>query len=468
MATPRTPRKRAAKEKRDTEGTAPEAAIDTSSSEANPFAGSTKEAKAQDDPMILKGAEKSDDPTSAAKEADAPAENPAVEDAVVLDEPKPEPEAEEPKAAPEPKKPEPKTSEPAAIAAAPTVVKSGPGFFPLVLGGVVAAGLGFGLARYVVPEGWPVPGSTPLQAQLTQQADEIKALRADLQALPQDDGSAVLAELGTVRTTADTALETANSARTAAEEALAAAATLPATGAPAEDATARISALEERLTALEQRPAAASGADPAILSQLSADIDSLRSGLEAQKAAAVTQVQAAETARVETETKAQTVLLQAALTKVEAAMQNGAPYGEPLTLLADAGVAVPAVLSDNAEGGLPTIAALTDAFADPARAALEASLRGNMGNSWSERVSSFLRSQTGARSLTPQEGDDPDAILSRANAAVASGDLQTAMTEIATLPEEAQAALAAWVEQAKLRLDAQTATVDLATALSER
>lgn len=460
MATPRTPRKNAAKEKRETAGTAPEAAIDTSSSEPNPFAGSTQEAKAPDDPMTLEGAE-------------TPAENPTVEDAVVLDEPAPEPEAAEPKAEPDPKEPEakesePKTLDPAAIAAAPTVVKSGPGFFPLVLGGVVAAGLGFGLARYVVPEGWPVPGSTPLQAQLTQQADDIKALRADLQALPKDDGSALLSELGAVRTTADTALESANSARTAAEEALAATATLPASGAPAEDVTARLSALEERLTALEQRPATSGGADPAILSQLSADIDSLRSGLEAQKAAAATQIQEAETARVETETKAQTVLLQAALTKVEAAMQNGTPYAEPLALLADAGVAVPAVLSDNAENGLPTSAALTDAFAAPARAALEASLRGNMGSSWSERVSSFLRSQTGARSLTPQEGDDPDAILSRANAAVASGDLQTAMTEIATLPEEAQTALAAWVEQAKLRLDAQTATVDLATALSER
>lgn len=459
MATPRTPRKRAVKEKRDNESNAPEATVDTSSSVPNPFDVGTDDAKAPEEALVLDEAEKSDEPATAAEEADAP-----VEDAVLLNEPEPEPEPE----TAEPRVPEIRDPEPVATATTPTIVKSGPGFFPLVLGGVVAAGLGFGLARYVVPEGWPVPGSTPLQTQLTQQADDIKVLRAELQALPKEDGTAFLADLGAVRATADTALKTADAAKETADEAMAAAATLPATKASDDDVTMRVSALEERLTALEALPVATTGADPAVISQLSADIDSLRSGLEAQKAAAATQVQEAETARVETETMAQMVLLQAALTKVDAAMQNGAPYGEPLALLADAGVAVPAVLSDNAEGGVPTIAALTDAFADPARAALEASLRGNMGNSWSERVSSFLRSQTGARSLTPQEGNDPDAILSRANAAVATGDLQTALVEIATLPEAAQTALSAWVELAKTRLDAQSATVDLATALSER
>ena len=82
------------------------------------------------------------------------------------------------------------------------------------------------------------------------------------------------------------------------------------------------------------------------------------------------------------------------------------------------------------------------AFPTAARAGLEAALRADMGSSWTERATNFLRAQTGARSLDPREGDDPDAILSRAEAAVSAGDLATALTEIAALPEPAQTAMA--------------------------
>jgi len=344
---------------------------------------------------------------------------------------------------------------------APAVVKSGPGFVPLVLGGVVAAGLGFGIARYVVPEGWPVPGMSALQTQLAEQAKDIDALRAELQALPKDDAAnVVLGELGAVRDTATAALEAAEAAKLATEN-------LPA-ATSREDLTPRLASLEDRLKAVEQRPATTDAVNPAVLSNLTAEIDSLRSGLAAQKAAAEALVSEAEAVRADAAAKAQSVLLQAALTKVEASMLDGAPFVEPLTLLVNAGLPVPAILSENAENGLPTLTALTEGFDEPARAALEQSLRGNMGSTWSDRVGSFLRSQTGARSLTPQEGDDPDAVLSRANAAVMAGDLQTALTEIATLPEAAQTALAGWVGLAKLRIDAHAATVALAAALSER
>jgi hypothetical protein len=63
----------------------------------------------------------------------------------------------------------------------------------------------------------------------------------------------------------------------------------------------------------------------------------------------------------------------------------------------------------------------------------------------------------GVRALTPREGNDPDAILSRAEAALTAGDVAQALAEIATLPAVAQDALAAWRTQAQLRLDAQAA-----------
>ncbi|RUS59547.1 hypothetical protein EGN72_12595 [Pseudorhodobacter sp. E13] len=366
---------------------------------------------------------------------------------------------------PEPSAPEPEP-EPMAAPASPPLVKASPGFVPLVLGGVVAAGLGFALARYVVPEGWPVPGTSPLQSQITEQGNAIADLRSTVAALPQTDSTsdavaALGSELATLRDTATTALQTAEAATKAAAEA--------ASNTPSgEDFGPRLTAIEERLTALETRPASGAAVDPAALSALTADIAALRNEIDTQKAAAETAAAQAETARLEVEAEAETTLLQAALVKVEAAMDSGAPFAEPLALLSEAGLAVPAVLTDSAETGVPSIAALTESFAAPAREALSESLRGDMGSTWSERFGSFLRSQTGARSLTPREGNDPDAVLSRANAAVAAGDLPAALTEISALPEAAQAAMAAWVDQAKLRLSAQTATAELAAALSER
>ena len=457
MATPKTPRKAATKPNQDTKVDAPdvisvEDTVESMAIGSDSADGTVQDAEAKSNPMTREDVTPTD----------------GAEDAVVLSEPTVE-ETSNPdshkKTAPQEtvteEKPAPEQPMPSMNPQAPVTVKSGPSFLPLVLGGVVAAGLGFGLARYVVPEGWPVPGMSALQIQLAEQAKDIDTLRAELLALPKGDAAnVVLGELGAVRDTAAAALEAAEAAKLAT-------ANLPA-AISGEDLAPRLAALEDRLKVLEQRPVTAGSVDPAVLSNLTAEIDSLRSGLATQKAAAEALVTEAEAVRADAAAKAQFVLLRAALTKVEASMLDGAPFVEPLTLLVNAGLPVPAILSENAENGLPTLSALIEGFDEPARAALEKSLRGNMGSTWSDRVGSFLRSQTGARSLTPQEGDDPDAVLSRANAALIAGDLQTALTEIATLPEAAQTALADWVGLAKLRFDAQAATVTLATALSER
>ena len=100
-----------------------------------------------------------------------------------------------------------------------------------------------------------------------------------------------------------------------------------------------------------------------------------------------------------------------------------------------------------------------------ARAALEAALRADMGDSWTDRAMSFFRTQTGARSLTPREGSDPDAILSRAEAALAKGDLVTTLAELDSLPEVARAAMADWRSTADQRLSAITALRELADTI---
>lgn len=83
-----------------------------------------------------------------------------------------------------------------------------------------------------------------------------------------------------------------------------------------------------------------------------------------------------------------------------------------------------------------------------------------------DRVSAFFRTQLGTRSLEPKEGDDPDAILSRAEAALKAGQLDTALAELAAMPEAGQPALAPWIASANARRDALAAATELSQQLN--
>ena len=99
--------------------------------------------------------------------------------------------------------------------------------------------------------------------------------------------------------------------------------------------------------------------------------------------------------------------------------------------------------------------------------ALEASLQANPGEGWAERIGTFLRVQTGARSLSLREGTDPDAVLSQAEAALAKGDVAAALTALDLLPPEGQAAVVGWRENAVIRQEAATALQALLAASEE-
>ncbi len=302
-----------------------------------------------------------------------------------------------------------------------------PGWLAPILGGVIAAGLGYGLAQYL-PGGWPLQDTSALQAALTAQQAETESLKAQVSELaarpvagPDSDLEARVAAL------ADRAAPDI---------------------APLQQ---QIAALEQRMTAVEAMPVSANAPSAAALA--------------AQKAATEAVLkQAEDTAakiKADAEATAKAAEARAALGRVQAALDSGSAYASALPPLGE----VPAVLVENAETGLPTLAALQDGFPAASRAALEAALRANMGESWSDRVANFLRTQTGARSLTPQEGNDPDAILSRAEAALVAGDVATALAEIAALPPEAQRALTDWQAMAQKRQAAVAAVAGLAAAM---
>jgi len=333
------------------------------------------------------------------------------------------------------------------------------GLVGMVAGGLIAAGLGYGLA-IVVPDGWPIADTAAIDAQLASQTTEITALKGELAALAARPAGIGEDRFAAVETTVQT---------------------LRSAPAPATDP--RIDTLGARLSALEAAPGRDGGVSPAALAGYQAELANLRAELDAQKgagAAMVTDIEAAakaaETRLAEAEAQAATLRSEAEATalaattaagfaRVQAALDSGASFAGPLADLEAAGLEVPIILTDAAETGLPTIAALQASFAEAARVGLESSIRVDMGDSLTERMGSFIRSQTGARSLVPREGSDPDAVLSRAEAALAANDLPATLTELATLPPEGQAAMADWIAQAQRRIDATQAVAALATAV---
>lgn len=323
-----------------------------------------------------------------------------------------------------------------------------------VIGGVIAAAAGFGVAQYV-PGGWPIADTSALQQQLAAQEAKIAALKAQIAETPAAATDPALLDRVA-------ALETAL-------------ATAPATP-DLSGLTSRLAAAEARLTSIEAMPADGTASAPALtaaITDLRAQIAALKAApaLPAEVAAATAAVEAklaevvaqAAAMKADALATAQSIATHAALRQLQSALESGSPYGSALAdLPADK---IPAVLAENAITGLPTLNQLKDSFPEAARLALEASLRANMGSSWTERVTAFLRNQTGARSLSPREGTDPDAVLSRAEAALGKGDLTAALAELAGLPPEGQAAMADWQALATKRQTGAEAVASLGQAL---
>lgn len=301
---------------------------------------------------------------------------------------------------------------------------------PLILGGVIAAGLGAGAAFYagkLYPALLSEPADTSVDARLAAQAAEIAALTDRLAALPQG--------------------QTPDSE----------------TAAALSDVLARQKALEEGLATLSERVARLESLP---LGQSGASTLDIAAATEAATKAARAAEEEAARLKAEAERATRRATLIAASGELTAALESGAALQPGLDLLQGTGLAVPAALADVAQGA-PTLRALRDTFPGAARDALAISLRATAdGDLWS-RFTAFLRSQTGARSLAPVAGDDPDAILSRAEGAVVSGDLETALGELAALPPDGQARMAEWMGLANRRLAAEKALAALQAEIAK-
>lgn len=384
------------------------------------------------------------------------------------------------------------------------------GFFPVLFGGILAAGLGAGGLYYADSQGWlgTRTQTAELETQIAAQAEQIAALQ---QALKDAEGIGASVEANT------TGLSTAAADITALKAAAvdlapieATLATLGAADGEAEtaitDLLATVSDLRARLDTLEVQPIAKAElpaelvaayekqladvlaavdtrfdemqkAQGLVVGNIETDIGAKVTAIETEIGTKVTEIEtdlraqlaAIEAAQANANAAEEAALkaaadatARAATARITVALDRGEGFAEPLSeLVAATGIEPPAALNAVATDGTPSAEALKSAFPEAARLALAETSRVASEDGSAGSLTSIIMTQLGARSLEPREGDDPDAVLSRAEAAVKAGDLDTALTELAALPESGKAAFDQWVADATALRDARAAAAEL-------
>ncbi|WP_126623161.1 COG4223 family protein [Oceaniglobus ichthyenteri] len=359
-------------------------------------------------------------------------------------------------------------------------IARGPGFLTLLIGGALAGAIGFFASEYdVFNQGGEDPVAA-LEARLNDQAaqleqasaqasdaaataaaaptpDDIAALREEIANLPAGEGGADPA-LGDRLSEVETWLDNLS----------AQVAGLPDQAGGTDEAA--LSALEDQIATARQDIEAQFAARQqeveaelaTIQEQYQTQLAALEQKIDAQSGAIADATSAADAARESAASETRRITVRAALIQINAAIDSGEPFIESTSALETAGnVDVPPALLENAETGVATLAELQNSYPPAARAALGVSIRETSGGGALDRFGAFVRSQTGARSLDARDGDDPDAVLSRAEAALKSGDVQGALDQLNDLPEAGRDVMADWSARANARLAASAALADL-------
>ncbi len=302
------------------------------------------------------------------------------------------------------------------------VVKRG-GFVPMVLGGVVCAALGYAGAQFLKPEGWPFPGANT--EELTQQ---ITALEGQIQALETATTQRAEAQQAAL---ADLETEIAAQDNSAQYDALA----------------EQLATFEERMTQIEARPVAEAIVSPEATAAYERQLAQMQDLLNSE----ISRLEEAKEQSIAEETAAR-------ISTAKARLQTLVDAGEPFDqVLAEMNTDVPEVLQQAAAEGIPSVTSLQEGYSEAARDALVVSSRAAYDAGEQSWFQTALQTQIGLRSTKPKEGDDADAILSRAEQDVRDGLFAKAITTLEALPEEGKAEMQGWVANAQKRVDVMTA-----------
>ena len=225
--------------------------------------------------------------------------------------------------------------------------------------------------------------------------------------------------------------------------------------------------ITKRIWALENKPIGEIVSE-SVIGAYNNEVTALQSSIQAQRDQVdklIAQASAKETQALEI---LQTTMARIALAEVQTALEKGMPFVTELNEFAKlTGRRVPPKLSELADTGAVTIAELNAQFPPFARKALTAQRAGSSENRLSAGWADFLKSQFQARSVSPKEGNDADAVLSRAEDAVRQGNLAKALEELSNLTSPAKDKMAQWSNQAVARLAAADAVKLLLVSIEE-
>ena len=379
---------------------------------------------------------------------EAEVEEVQIEDAIVFEvesedvDPLPEPEIAE----------ESQEVERELVAAKPAAKTSG--LVSLVAGGVIAGAIGFGAATFLNFGGNSQNDAliADMSRQIATQTEVIDGLAVEVLRIEGlSDTSRLTAQINQVSAGIEAKLVDELG-----------------TLAPQIDAiSATLVALEARLLDVEKRPMAEAISADAV-EAYEAEMTALRAAI-AQHRADI-EAMAADARAMEASAKAEAIKTDGTswLTDISVAIASGASFAEPLQALAAEGIEIPDALAQSAENGVVTQSELVAQFPDSARLALNSVRSAETDGETTGSILTFLQNQLGVRSVSPREGDSADAVLSRAEAAVKSGDIEAALTELTALPEAGVSAMAGWSEQARERISALAAREALKVQIENR
>jgi len=308
---------------------------------------------------------------------------------------------------------------------------------PMVIGGAVAAALGFGAAVALGVTGGSQPSAYALETRALIEV-EVGNIAYELERIEGlTDQSGLRKELAAIADTLDADLSgDVENLKTQVRSLF--------------EITGQLS---ERIDALESRPLQELASDQAVaayeaeLAKLQEAVSAHRADIEQMAADA----RAMEAAARQEALKSQGAAL---ITDVTFAVNSGASFTEAVAALEAEGASVPQALKAQAAEGVPTQAALIEAYPEAARAALRAVRQQTADQGGQGGVMAFLQDQLGVRSVAPKDGNDADAVLSRAEAALKAGDLASAFAELDALPSEGQAEMTDWIALATRRAQA--------------
>ena len=126
-------------------------------------------------------------------------------------------------------------------------------------------------------------------------------------------------------------------------------------------------------------------------------------------------------------------------------IQSGKPFDEQIYKLADR-VELSEEFKRISTIGIIPIVELKSMFPQFARDTLSAIHKNTDETNAKKKFFIFLQEKLGARSLTPRQGNDPDAILSRVEASIKADNFNDALSLLSTIPESGMIIMAEWIK----------------------